>query len=78
MARKQIHVVPNSKEGWDVKQSGNPKPLKHFETKAPAVDYGKKVAKKEEAEFIPHKKDMTIQNPNSYGTDPNPPKDKRH
>ena len=35
----------------------------------------KEKAKQEGSELIPHRKDGTIQNPNSYGNDPNPPKD---
>ena len=30
----------------------------------------------EGSELIPHRKDGTIQNPDSHGNDPNPPKDK--
>jgi len=42
------------------------------------VEYGKELAKKDKVEFIPHGKDGKIQNPNSYGNDPNPPKDKKN
>ena len=77
--RSEKHVVPNSdRGGWDVKNNNAQRASKHFETKAEAMDWAKVQAQKAGAELIPHKKDGTIQNPNSYGNDPCPPKDTRH
>lgn len=77
--RKEVHVVPNSERGgWDSKRENAERASKHFETKSEAVDYAKNQAKNIGAELIPHKKDGTIQNPNSYGGDPCPPKDEKH
>lgn len=42
------------------------------------MDWSRGKAKQEGAELIPHRKDGKIQNPNSYGHDPHPPKDKKH
>jgi len=79
MSRKEIHVVPNSKKGgWDSKRENASRASKHFDTKEKAMDWSRNKAKQEHAELIPHKKDGRIQNPNSYGNDPNPPKDKKH
>ena len=45
--RKVVHVTQDTKAGgWKVKQEGISKPLKHLETKAEAIDYGKNVQKK--------------------------------
>jgi hypothetical protein len=77
MTRKERHVVPNPDGGWDSKKNNALKASKHFDTKQEAMDWSKEKAKKEGAELIPHKKDGTIQNPNSYGGDPCPPKDKK-
>lgn len=78
MAEKEnVHVVPNSEGGWDAKRENAERASKHFEKKSDAVDYGKDLAKKDKVEFIPHNKDGKISNPNSYGKDPNPPKDKK-
>jgi hypothetical protein len=41
------------------------------------MDWSREKAKQEKSELIPHGKDGKIQNPNSYGKDPNPPKDKK-
>lgn len=78
MAKKPaIHVVPTDK-GFGVKVEGNSKMSKDFETKKEAMEYGKERAKREKTELVSHRKDGTIDNKNSYGNDPNPPKDKKH
>ena len=51
---------------------------KNSETKKEALDWIRLKAKQEGSELIPHGKDGKIQNPNSYGKDPCPPKDKKH
>ena len=78
MPRKTQHVVPNSSGGWSLKKGGSTKATKNFDTKSDAVSYAKKVAKHQESELVIHKKDGRIQNANSYGNDPYPPKDKKH
>lgn len=76
MARKERHVVPNIDGGWDSKRENAERASRKFETKDEAMDWSKVKAKQEGSELIPHRKDGTIQNPISYGNDPNPPKDK--
>ncbi len=78
MPRKERHVVPNPKGGWDSKRENAERASKHFEKKQDAMDWSRNKAKQEGSELIPHRKDGVIQNPNSYGNDPNPPKDKKH
>lgn len=74
--RKERHVVPSSGGGWDSKKNNAQRASKHFNTKEEAMQWSREKAKQEKSELIPHKKDGTIQNPNSYGKDPNPPRDK--
>ena len=77
MGRKTHHVVPNKEGGWDLKKGGGEKSIKHFDRKQDAIDYGRNVSKNQNSEFIVHKKDGTIQNPDSHGGDPCPPLDKK-
>lgn len=77
MTRKTHHVVPNPGGGWDIKKGGGQRSIKHFENKQDAVDHGRKISRSQESEFIIHKKDGTIQNADSHGGDPCPPKDKK-
>lgn len=79
MSRKSNHVIPSPKKnGWAVKKSGSAKVSRSFETKAKAVEYGKQISRREKTELYIHRKDGTIQNRNSYGNDPFPPRDRRH
>ena len=78
MSRKEIHLVPNSNRGgWDLEKNGAKRVSGHFDTKAEATKAGIDMAKKQHAELISHLKNGQIQNPNSYGNDPCPPKDKK-
>lgn len=72
------HVVPNSKKGgWDVKRSNGEKSIKHFDKKKDSVDFARGVSQNQGTELYIHGKDGKIQNKDSHGNDPNPPKDKK-
>lgn len=75
MAKKSNHVVPSS-SGWSVKKSGAERASRTFATKDKAVQYGRELSRNEKTELFVHKSNGMIQNRNSYGNDPNPPKDK--
>lgn len=75
MTKKSNHVVPSS-SGWSVRKAGASKASKTFDRKEDAVRYGKVISKNEKTELYIHKKNGMIQDRNSYGNDPNPPKDK--
>lgn len=78
MSRNEIHVLPNSKQGgWDVKKSNASRASRHYETKKDAIAFAREKSIKELAELIIHGKDGRIQNSNSYGNDPCPPRDRR-
>ncbi len=75
MSKKSNHVVPSKDRGrWDVKKSGSTRASKSFDRKEDAVKYGRKLSRKEKTELYIHKKDGRIQDRNSYGKDPFPPK----
>jgi len=71
---KNQYVVPTD-SGWGVKGEKNEKLTKKFDKKENAVNYAKDIAKNQKSELTILKKDGKIQNKNSYGNDPNPPKD---
>lgn len=77
MAQKSNHVVPSKSDGWAVKKSGSVKASRNFDTKVKAVKYAIELSKNEKTELYIHKANGMIQNRNSYGNDPNPPKDKK-
>ena len=74
MGKKSIHTVPTDK-GWSNKQDG--KVISNHWTKKTAQEKGRKLAMSEQTEHVIHnKKNGQIRTKNSYGNDPNPPKDK--
>ncbi len=77
MAKKNQHVVPH-KKGWAVKGEGNSKSTKITSTQKAAIKAAQEIAKNQKSEVVIHKKDGTIRDKDSYGKDPNPPKDKKH
>jgi Uncharacterized protein conserved in bacteria (DUF2188) len=74
---KNQYVVP-TKDGWGVKGEGNSKLTVKTDNKADALKIGKEIAKNQHSELTILGKDGKIQNKNSYGNDPFPPKDKKH
>ena len=77
MAKKNVHVVPAG-NGWAVKQEGRQTPLSSHRTQGAAEDAGRRVARANEGELVVHRPDGRIRDKDSFGTDPVPPRDKKH
>ncbi len=72
---RNIHTVFNSERGmWENKAEGVKNPLSSHHTKDNALDKGRNIAKADEVEHFIHGKDGKIQERNSYGNDPYPPR----
>lgn len=76
MSRKERHVVPAKEGGWDVKKPHAERASSHSDTKAEAVERAREICINQGAECVIHGKDGKIQDSNSHGNDPCPPKDK--
>ena len=77
MAKKNIHTVYNDdRKMWETKKEGQKKPLSSSRTKANAQAKSIMEARKAKSEHVIHNKDGKISDKDSYGRDPNPPKDK--
>lgn len=76
MAKTSHHVVPSPSGGWSVKKSGSERASKNFAKKESAISYARGISKNQGSELYIHKKDGTIQQKDSHGKDPIPPKDK--
>lgn len=74
MAKKAVHTVPNN-GGWQNKVGGVA--ISNHKTKATAEEAGRSKARQLETEHVIHNRDGRIGEKNSYGNDPNPPKDKK-
>lgn len=73
---KNQHVVPSGK-GWDVKPAGG-KSTSHHRTQDAAASQARSNAKQEKSEVLIHRPNGQIRSKDSYGNDPNPPKDQEH
>jgi Zn-dependent peptidase ImmA (M78 family)/DNA-binding XRE family transcriptional regulator len=77
MTKKQdIHVVPHQ-DGWATKKEGASRAGGVYPTKDKAMDHGREQAKREQVELVIHNKNGKISDSDSYGNDPNPPKDRK-
>lgn len=61
---------------WETKKEGQQKPLASSHSKARAQEKSIKEAKELKVEHVIHNMDGKISDKDSYGKDPNPPKDK--
>lgn len=74
MARKTHHVVHAPNGGWNVKRGGAARASAHFETKAEAIQAGRRISQNQGTEFLIHGLNGRIQSADSHGNDPCPPK----
>jgi hypothetical protein len=78
MSKKQdIHVVPHP-GGWATKKEDAKRAGSVCSTKNEALERAREQAGREKVEVVIHRKNGTIQYSDSYGNDPNPPKDRKH
>lgn len=77
MSKKDIHVVSHP-DGWAVKREGGKRASSVHERKEDALDAGGELARKDEVELVIHGRDGKIQDSDSYGNDPSPPRDEKH
>lgn len=74
--KKDIHVVPHER-GWATKREGAQRAGSVSSTKAEAVERAREQAKREKTEVVIHNASGKISDSDSYGKDPNPPRDKK-
>jgi len=76
--KRDIHVVPHKDQGWATRKEGAERVSSMHTTQNAAINRAVGAAKKEGLEVVIHRKDGTIRDSDSYGNDPNPPKDRKH
>jgi hypothetical protein len=74
---KNQHVVPHGPE-WGVRGEGNERLTSIHPTQGQASDRAREIAINERSEVVIHRPDGRIRDKDSYGHDPNPPRDKKH
>ena len=74
---KNQHVVKTD-GGWGVRGEGNSRLTSNHRTQGAASNAARTIAKHEKSEVVIHGRDGKIRDKDSYGNDPNPPKDRKH
>jgi len=74
---RNIHTVPFD-GNWAVKKEGQNKPISTHHTKERAQERGASIARHLKVEHVIHGRNGKIQDKDSYGNDPCPPKDKKY
>lgn len=77
MKKKNQHVVPRG-SNWAVIGAGNEKATKVVKTQKEAIEIAREIAINQHSEVVIHGVNGRIRDKDSYGNDPNPPKDKKH
>lgn len=77
MSKKDIHVVPHE-DGWATKKEGASRAGSVSTTQREAIEKAKTQAQRERVEVVIHNRKGQIRDSDSYGNDPNPPKDRKH
>lgn len=75
--KKDIHVVPH-KDGWATKKEGAGRAGVVVDTQREAIERAREQAIREKTEVVIHRRNGQIRDSDSYGNDPNPPKDKKN
>ncbi len=71
------HVVRRP-SGWAVRGEGNSRDTSLHRTQADAIDAARGIAQNQRSQVVIHGRDGRIRDSDSYGNDPNPPRDRRH
>lgn len=77
MVKQNQHVVPHQGD-WAVRGEGNSRVTSIHQIKTNAISNAIKIAKNNQGDVIIHRKDGVIQDRDSYGHDPYPPRDRKH
>lgn len=77
MSGSDVHIVPDG-DSWAVKKPGAKRASAILPTQAEAIARGRELARKERSELVIHRRDGRIRDKDSYGNDPNPPRDTKH
>jgi uncharacterized protein YdaT len=78
MSKKNVWVSGNRTEGYKVKSEEASKAASLHDTQKAAIEAAKEIAKNRGVEVIVQGTDSKIRSKDSYGNDPNPPKDREH
>jgi hypothetical protein len=71
-----VHVSKLGNSSWKVTQNGER--ISTHQTQSNAIDRGKSEARRDGVDLVVHGRDGKIRSKDSFGNDPNPPRDTEH
>jgi hypothetical protein len=77
MAKQNQHVVPHRND-WAVRGAGNSRVTSTHRTQGSAINAAREIAQRRNTEVVIHRPNGQIRDKDSFGRDPNPPRDRRH
>lgn len=77
MPKRDIHVIPHGKS-WATKTEGATRVGTVAGTQREAIERAREQAQRERVEVVIHRRDGSIRDSDSYGRDPNPPRDTKN
>ena len=75
---KNIHVTHRSDGSWAVIGEGDSRASSLHDTQRDAIEAGRGIAINNGSELVIHDRNNLIRDKDSFGNDPNPPRDKKH
>jgi hypothetical protein len=75
---KNIHITHRKNQSWAVIGEGDKRASSLHKTQADAIEAGRDISKNNKAELVIHDRENLIRDKDSYGNDPNPPRDRKH
>lgn len=76
--KKDVHVVPHRDGGWATRKEGAGRVGSRHPTQGAAIERAREQAIRQRTEVVIHRRDGRIRDSDSYGNDPNPPRDRKH
>lgn len=76
--KRDIHVVTHKDGGWATRKEGADRVGSKHDTQKSAIEQARDQAKRERVEVVIHRPNGVIRDSDSYGRDPNPPKDRKY
>lgn len=78
MPKKNIHVTHRADGSWAVIGEGDDRASSLHDTQRDAIQAARQIAVNNQSELVIHDRENRIRDKDSFGPDPDPPRDRRH
>ena len=78
MPKKNIHVTHRADGSWAVIGEGDARASSLHDTQRDAIQAARQIAVNNQSELVIHDRENRIRDKDSFGPDPDPPRDRRH